>query len=72
MYAGSAGWVRRLLLWAVIIGGVALVAGVARLPEHMGCQSSGDVGGGRAHMDCRYTLLSPEAWRALPARRKRP
>ena len=66
MEFGSARWLKRLLLWAVIIGGLALIVGLARLPERMGCQASGGVG--RTHMRCRYSALSPEAWRALPAR----
>ena len=67
MEAGSARWLKQLLLWAVIIAALVLVFNLTRLPERLGCHS--DSGwGGRGRPPCRYTLLSPETWRALPAR----
>jgi len=59
---GSIGWSKRLLLWALIGAGVFLVASMSRVSERMGCEPL------RRGMQCRHSLLSPETWRALPAR----
>ena len=56
------GWMW-ILVWASIGLGLFIVISGVRLPERMGCEYGS---GGRGNLNCRYSLISAEAWRKLP------